>query len=388
MTSEAPRIPLSGNVPGQGLLLVSLALLSLGAVMVYSASAGGSPDVPMAARQEVRHLAYVFIAAIVMALIWRWDYRHLARGRHVGVIATALLILSLFLSTIVLIPGIGSEVNGARRWLRLPIGSYVFSFQPSELLKIALVIFLACWLGHKGEKVRRFAATFLPASALLLLSVGLVVVEDFGTGALIGLIAVAVMAAAGVRWRHLLILLPPAAAGFFFLVVRNPNRWARITAFINPWVEDDARTWQLRQSLIAIGSGGMWGKGLGNGSMKLGFVPEDRTDFIFAIICEELGFVGAALVLALFVLLLVLCWRAATRCGNPVGRLLATGLGFMIGLQAVLHVAVTAGWAPPTGVNLPLVAAGGTSLVLVAAAIGLVVSITAHPGRTAAKERS
>jgi cell division protein FtsW len=132
----------------------------------------------------------------------------------------------------------------------------------------------------------------------------------------------------------------------------------------------------------------MWGKGLGNGSMKLGFVPEDRTDFIFAIICEELGFVGAALVLALFVLLLVLCWRAATRCGNPVGRLLATGLGFMIGLQAVLHVAVTAGWAPPTGVNLPLVAAGGTSLVLVAAAIGLVVSITAHPGRTAAKERS
>jgi len=284
------------------------------------------------------------------------------------------------LSIIVLHPAIGSEINGARRWLRFTVGPYEFSFQPSELLKIALV--------RKGsDQAGRFTTTFLPAAALMGLSVGLVAIEDFGTGALIGLVCVAVMAAAGVRVRHLLLLVPPAAAGFFFLVVCNANRWARITAFLHPWDESNPRTWQLRQSLIAVGSGGTWGKGLGNGSTKLGFLPADRTDFIFSIICEELGFVGAALVLGLFLLLLVLCWRAAANCRNPAGRLLATGLGVMIGVQAVLHVAVTLGCAPPTGINLPLVAAGGTSLVLVAAAIGLVVSVTAHPEDAAAGGR-
>ncbi|MFW6146571.1 MAG: FtsW/RodA/SpoVE family cell cycle protein [Planctomycetota bacterium] len=372
---------LKDNPTGQGLILAGLGLLGLGAVMVYSASAGGTAGGSWAARQEIRHLIYTAIAVGVLGLLWRVDYRWLIRGGAIGVPATALFVVAFILSVIVLIPGIGTEINGARRWLRIPLGAYELSFQPSELLKIALVILLACWLGRRRETIGSFTRTFLPAALLVGACVGVVVVEDFGTGAVIGLVAGCVLLAAGVRWYHLLLLVPPAVGGFVVLVVMNANRWQRIAALRNPW-DNTAATWQLRQSLIAIGSGGWWGKGLGNGTIKLGFLPEDRTDFIFSVICEELGFAGGAMVLGLFGLLVGLCWIAASRA-RGVGRLLATGVGLLVGVQAALHVAVTLGCAPPTGVNLPLVAAGGTSLILVAAALALVVSVTAHDGAAA-----
>ncbi|NLF32612.1 MAG: cell division protein FtsW [Planctomycetes bacterium] len=376
-TQDLGRLPLKDNPTGQGLFLAALGLLGVGAVMVYSASAGGDAGSP-AARQEIRHLAYAAAAMGVMGLLWRVDYRRLARGGTIGTGAVVLFGAAFALSVLVLIPGIGAEFNGARRWLRIPLGAFTLTFQPSELLKIALVILLACWLGRRGEQVRSFRRTFLPAAALVGACVGVVAVQDFDTGAVIGLVGCCLLLVAGVRWYHLLTLVPPAAAGFVVLVVMNANRWQRITAFLHPW-EDTASTWQLRQSLIAVGSGGWWGKGLGNGTTKLGFLPEDRTDFIFSVICEELGFFGGAIVLGLFALIVVFCWIAASR-SRGVGRLLATGVGLTIGAQAVLHAAVAIGCAPPTGVTLPLVAAGGTSLLLVAAALAMVISVTAHRG--------
>ena len=197
--------------------------------------------------------------------------------------------------------------------------------------------------------------------------------------------ASAILVLAGMPWHYLLTLLGPAAAGFYLLVVRVPVRWARILAFVNPWDEASRWTYQVRQSLIAIGSGGMWGKGLGKGQLKLDFLPQDGTDFIFAVICEEMGFMGAVVLLTLIAVVLYLSWRVAARSRDGIGRLLAGGLGVLIVLQALVHVAVNIGAAPPTGMSLPLVSAGGTALLLAAVAMATIVSVSAHtrPGGSA-----
>ena len=384
---EIIRMPLRSDAPGKGLLVVGVALLSLGVVMVYSASAKVTGGAPLLEQMAFRHLIYAVLAAGMMCALWRVDYHLLARGRGMGTAATVLLVAALILAALVLVPGIGAEVKGARRWYHFQIGPVALSFQPSELLKLAVVLALACWLGRPGRDVRSFKRTFLPAVALIGLSVGLVIVEDFGTAAVIGVTAAAVLLLAGVPWYYLATLVPPAAAGFYLMVVRVPARWGRIIAFIDPWDQSSRWTYQGRQSLIAIGSGGLWGKGLGNGSLKLGFLPEDSTDFIFAVICEELGFVGAAILLGLIAMVLYFAWRAACTSGEKTGRLLAGGLGVLLGLQALLHVAGNVGSAPPTGMNLPMVSAGGTALVLAAVAVAVIVSVATHSPEPRAKKK-
>jgi len=375
---DIARVPLRDNPAGHGLLLAALALLAMGVVMVYSASSSVAAEGSWMNRQEGRHLIYAVLAAGVMLLLWRVDYRALAGRKGAGWPATVLLVVSLILSLVVMVPGVGTEVNGARRWFRFGSGIFLLSFQPSELVKIALVAFLACWLGREGRKVRSFTRVFVPAVFLLGVCVASVILEDFGTAAIVGMTAVAMFILAGIPWYYLLTLAPPAAAGVYFLVYRVQFRWARIIAFVNLWDEASRWTYQGRQALIAIGSGGLWGKGLGNGVLKRGFLPEDSTDFIFAILCEELGFVGAAVLLGLIAMLLYLSWRVASRSADRTGRLLAGGMGILITLQALMHVGVNLGSIPPTGLNLPLVSAGGTALVLMASAVAMIVSVSAR----------
>lgn len=375
---EFERLPLRSNPTGQGLLLVGLALLSFGVVMVYSASTSLRVREAWFASAVLRHFMYAGAGGLLMCLLWMVDYHRLARGRRVPVLAGILLLISLCLAVIVLIPGIGAEINGARRWLQIGPRDKGLSFQPSELVKLSLTIFLACWLGRSSVNPRSFWTTFLPVSALIGTCVGLVIIEDFGTAAVIGVTAAAVMLLAGVPWYYLLSVLPAAAMGFYFFVMLVPNRMSRIHAFMNPSNDAVVATYNVQQALIAIGSGGIWGKGLGYGTQKLGYVPEDHTDYIFTVICEELGFVGAALLLGLFLLFLYNSWRASTRAGDKTGSLLSGGLGLLITLQALVHVAVNIGSAPPKGIGLPLVSAGGTSLILIAAAVAVIVSVTAH----------
>lgn len=372
------RLPLPDNAIGQGLLLVAMGLLALGAVMVYSASATVTSSSPWYHRIESRHLVFAALAAMTLLLLWRIDYRMLAAGGALPLWATVLLAVSFLLCIAVLIPGVGAEVNGARRWMRFGSGPYQLSFQPSELLKFSLLIFLACWLGNRAEQVHSFTRTFLPASAVIGLCVGVVVIEDFGTACLIGVAAGAMLLLAAVPWYYLLSYIPPAAAGFYVFVWTNPMRKARILAFVDPWNEASRWTYQIRQALIAVGSGGMFGKGLGSGQLKLGFVPEDSSDCIFSVICEELGFAGAALLMGLLAMMLYLSWRAGSKGPDKAGRLIAGGLGLLIVLQSLMHIGVNMGSLPPTGMNLPLVSAGGTALVVVAAAVGLMISVTAH----------
>jgi cell division protein FtsW len=209
-----------------------------------------------------------------------------------------------------------------------------------------------------------------------------VVSQDFGTAILIVVSSVVTFLLAGGAVLHVLLLLPPAALTVWLLVLQNPSRMQRITAMIDPWSSSNPSAFQARQSLMAILSGGWWGRGPGNGFRKLGYLPEDSTDFIFAVYCEEWGLIGAMLLMGLIAIWIWSVRRAALRGADRFGCVLAGSLGFVIGFQAVLHVAVDLVAAPPTGMGLPFVSAGGTALLNLTAATAVIVSVTAR-SRTA-----
>ncbi len=364
---------LAGEKNGQTMLLTTLALLAIGVVAVYSSSMSLGKTEQWYARREVRHIFYAAAAMLVLFTCWRIDYRRFGAGKSLPILAAILLAVALVLAALVLVPGIGQLVRGSRRWIRIGPPSYGLQFQPSEFVKFALVLFLAAWLATRQEKIRSFTATFIPAMCIISLSIALVITQDFGTAVVIGITACIVMLLAGVPVLYLLALIPPAAGAFYFLVMENANRWARITAMFNP---DDV--YQTKQSLLAIQLGGWFGKGLGCGMQRLGFLPDDSTDFIFAAFCEEWGLVGAGLLMGLFVVWIYVAWRTAARSTNMFGRLLAGGFGVLIALQAVMHIAVAMVVAPPTGMSLPFISAGGTALIIMAAATTMIVSVSSH----------
>jgi cell division protein FtsW len=368
---------------GQGLILATLALIALGVVMVHSALASVARH-PAAWYQRVdyRHTVFAVVGVLTVLLAWRIDYRLLARGRKLPWLAAGLLLIAIVCCVLVYVPGIGHVKNGARRWIRIGPGAYSIGFQPSELLKVALVVFLAAWLTREKTDVKSFVRTFLPAIALVGAGVGLVVVEDFGTGLIIATAAVLTMWLAGVPVLYLLSLVPPGAGAFYVLIMRNPYRLQRIQAMLDPWSTDNISSYQAGQSLMALLKGGWLGCGLGRGTRKLGFLPEDSTDFIFAVFCEEWGFVGAALLMGLLGAWIFCARLAALRSGDRFGRVLAGALGATIALQALLHIAVVQVALPPTGIQFPFVSAGGTLLLLMSAAAAMMVSVTAHAPAT------
>jgi len=371
-------VSLARNKCGRGLVLTALSLLAIGVVMVHSAMASVAAPGQWYTRLDVRHTLFAAAAAVVLLTVWLVDYRRLAgRGRW-PVAAGALLGLSLLCGVLVFVPGIGHSVNGCHRWIRLGPRQFALGFQPSEMIKISLVVFLAAWLSRPGVNVRSFGKTFLPAAGVVAACVGLVITQDFGTSVVIGMAAVVTLILAGVPVLHVLTLLPPAALGAYVFIIQSPHRLARITAMRDIWSPTNPSAYQPRQSMLAILTGGWTGKGLGNGTLKLGFLPEDSTDFIFSGLCEECGFIGAMLLLGLIVLWIRHSWQIALDAGDRFGQVLAGSLGFLIGAQALMHVAVDTAALPPTGMSLPFVSAGGTSLILMAAAAALVVSVSAR----------
>ena len=370
------RLPLRSNPTGQGLILAALGILALGVVVVHSASMSVAPRAPWYSRTEIRHTIFAVLACGILFVGWYFDYRRLMRGRHVPVIPAAALIISLICGLLVFWPGIGWSVGGYHRWIRAGPGEYAIGFQPSELIKLTLIVFLAAWLSRDSADVRSWK-TFLPAVAVIALAVATIVTEDFGMAALICIVTGVTMLLAGVPILYLLGLLPPAAAGFYLFVMRVPHRWVRITAMWNVWHQGDPGTYQPRMSLVTILSGGWLGRGPGAGIQKM-FVPENTTDFIFAVYCEEWGFVGALLLIGLLVLWIWQSRRAAVGAPDKFGRLLAASLGCLVALQAALHIAVNLVVAPPTGISFPFMSAGGTALVTMPLAAALMVSVTAR----------
>lgn len=383
MAMERPPVTPLGwreNPAGLAILLTSVALLVFGVVMVHSAVASVAEPGPWYARRDVRHTLFAGGALILLLLAWRWDYRHLIGRRRLPILLAVLLVLALASVAMVYAPGIGREVGRKWRWIRLGPPEYGIGFQPSELVKLAMVLFLAAWLAHPSARVRSWK-TVVPAMGLIGACAAAVIREDFGTGMMIALCGAAAMFLAGVPWYWLLGFLPPGAAGFYLLVMLDNHRWSRITAFLNPWDESNPCTYQARQSLLAIMTGGWFGQGVGHGMVKRGYLPEGATDFIFSVFCEEWGMAGAMLLIALVVVWLWQARRAAVASGDRFGRLLAGSLGFVIAIQMILHIAVDLVAAPPTGIGLPFISAGGTQLLTTAAATALIISVTAHRWR-------
>jgi cell division protein FtsW len=366
--------------------MVVIVLMAIGTVFVFSASANIGQEFDLQRFYDypgLRQLLFFPLACTIMFTVSRFNYRRFSlEGGWLKSPTCYFLALSIILLIFVLshkffplFTSLVPKKNFHYRWLNIPLGPISVSFQPSELAKWAVVFFVAAACDKFGDEIRLFWKRFIPICSVVGLVVILIIVEDFGTAALISLLAFLMMIIAGARLRHILPPLPVAAIGFYIAVRYSPGRMQRITAFLNPdkWV--DSINYQPSQSLIALGSGGLWGKGLGKGICKYGHLPEDTTDFIFAIIGEELGFLGNAAVIGLFIVFVWLGILVVARCRDRFGQLLGGGIVLAIAIQAILNIGVVTVVLPTKGLPLPFVSAGGTSMLLSAAAVGVLLNI-------------
>jgi cell division protein FtsW len=279
----------------------------------------------------------------------------------------------------VYLPFIGREINGSHRWLEVKLPSVgKVSLQPSEIAKWAVVVMLAWYGARIGERMGRFWTGLLPILAATGAVAGFIVIEDLGTGVLIGAVAAIVLLAVGARWWHLALLAPPAMAALYFAVASSEYRMKRLTAFLDPYADPEKTGFHMIQSMTAVANGEVTGRGLGFGLQKFGYLPEDRTDFLFAVICEELGVAGAAMVVALYIGVLWAGYLVMRREQNMMLKLVALGVLATVGIQALINLAVVTGLGPTKGIALPLLSSGGTGWILTAASLGLVVAIDRH----------
>lgn len=353
-------------------------LLCIGVVTVLSAQSGlelknnlANPAILNLATLKL--IGYVVIALIAMVAVSRIDYRWFGQPWWLGIRpVTWMLLVSTVLVGLTLVPHVGMELNGRRRWLSLGMG---ISFQPSELAKLALVLWLAERFGTGRKSVRKFWFGLLPAGIVMAAVCGLVAKEDFGTGALMGLVSLSLMTAAGMHLIYLVMLMGGAGAGVYALIIRESYRMERLKAHKDIWADAMGKGYQAVQSLLAIAGGGWMGVGFGAGMQKFGYLPENQSDFVFATICEEMGFFGAVIVILLFA---VIVWQGAcivNSCKDDFGKLAGLGIALTVGLQAAMNIAVVTVLVPTKGISLPLVSAGGTSLIVTAAAVGLLASV-------------
>jgi len=370
---------------------VVVLLMAFGTVFVFSASANISHQLNL--RQfynfrAARQILFFPVAVIIIYAVSCFNYRtfSLAKG-WLRSPTVYLLVLGIVLLIVVLIPQFGTEVNRARRWLRISAGPVSVSFQPSEMAKWALIFFLAAFCDKFNASLKLYWKKFIPACLVIVLVAGLVITEDFGTAAFISLLGFVMLLMAGAKWWHVLTLVPFGALGFCVALFRSPSRLQRIAAFLDPEKWAGSAAYQANQSLIALGSGGLWGKGLGRGICKYGHLPEDTTDFIFAVIGEELGFIGLIGIIALYIVFVWLGILVVVRCRDPFGRLLAAGIVLTIGIQAVLNIGVVTVVLPTKGIPLPFVSAGGTGILLSAAAVGVLVNIAKQSPRIQGQEK-
>lgn len=362
----------------RGLLVCFVALLACGLLVLYAASFYNAQDKGSALSEVISQLMGIAAGAVLMLFLLNIDYRVLARPR----IAASLMLASIALLVLVAIPGIGRMLNGSRRWLRIgPI-----SFQPSELAKYASILFLARLLSRKNHDVTRFFRGLVPAFLFPGLLFLLILLQpNLSTAGSILIVSAVMVMAAGAKWRHLgLIGLAGVALGAYY-AMSEPYRRARLMSFRDPFAYLGNEGYQLSQSLLAFGSGGLFGMGLGKGRQKYAFLPYPESDFIFAVVGEDLGFIGCILILALFMAFVFFGLRVAIRCQDRFGSLLAGGITAMIGVQTVMNVAVVIGLMPTTGLPLPFFSSGGTSVSILMGATAILMNISADTNRGAQK---
>ncbi|HNV24164.1 MAG TPA: putative lipid II flippase FtsW [Candidatus Omnitrophota bacterium] len=350
------------------LAIMVLCLISFGIVMIYSASG-------IFALKELkdsmyflnRHLIFLFIGGILTIVMMSFDYRELKRW------IKPLLILSIILLVLVLIPGIGKASSGARRWFKIGF----FSFQPSEFVKLVVLIYMADFLSRKQAKVSDLWRGFLPPFFVMGVICLLVVKQpDLGNAVLIASSIFVMLFIAGTRISYLGAIVMMAIPALYFLITKVAYRMKRIISFIDPWKDSLGVGFQLTQSQIALGAGGLWGVGLGHSTQKLFYLPAAHTDFIFSIIGEELGLLGTLIVIFLFMGFIWQGARIAKRTTDSFGYFLATGIVAMLGMQAVVNIGVSIGALPTKGLPLPFISYGGSALIFNMMAVGILLNIS------------
>jgi len=351
------------------LIIVStLILLCIGIVIVYSASAILADQKWGDAFFYVkRQLIFGCLGVIMMFVMMRYDYKKLQR------LAKPALILCFVFLGLVLIPGVGVVRGGSRAWLG--IGS--FGIQPSEFAKIGLILFFANWMSRNRQNMPSFFRGLIPPLVIACLAVGLIMLEpDLGQSTVLFGTTVIMIFAAGARVRHLLGLGSLGIPVFAAMIAVAPYRLDRVISFLDPWKYPLNEGYHIIQSLYALGPGGLLGLGLGHSRQKFLYLPEPQTDFVFAILGEELGFIGGAMVLLLFLFLLWRGVRTAITAPDSFGSLLAIGITGMIAVQVIINIGVVTGSMPVTGITLPFISYGGSSLTLMLTGVGVLLNIS------------
>lgn len=351
----------------QSLGVITAILVAAGIVMIYSSSAIQAQDTYHNRWYFLeRHLAYVALAGVIGAFVLAMDYQWLRRNLRWLLLVSGVLLLA------VLVPGIGYEVSGARRWFRLGF----LSFQPSELAQVAVILYLADVLARKQDRLRSFVHGFLPPMLILGTFVGLMLLQpDLGTSVALASVVFLMLFVSGIELIHLGPTIASAFPVLAILIISKPYRMRRMLAFANPWADPYGAGFQLIQSLVAVGTGGIWGVGLGQSRQKLFYLPAAHTDFIFSVIAEELGLIGATAVLGLFLAFVWTGVRIALRTTDLFTQLACLGLTGLIGFKALMHMAVATGMVPTKGLPLPFVSYGGTSLVFNLMIVALVLNM-------------
>ena len=347
------------------LLIITGILILIGTVMVFSSSVVMA-DIRWQAPYSffVKQIIWVIMGSAVMIFFTQFDYKNIQKYSRV------ILALSVILLVVVLV--IGTQKGGARRWLRFGF----LSFEPSEFSKLAIILALADYFDRKKSQIRKLGS-ILPAFLIIVIPVGLISLQpDLGIPIVIVTVSLLLMYAAGAKFSNVfgifLIFIP-----FVIIeILRKPYRIERVKNFISSWGGIESASYQINQSILALGSGGFWGKGLAASSMKLFYLPEPHTDFIFPVIGEELGFVGVLTLIGLFVFFAWRGWKISRNTQNFFGALLALGFTWLIVFQALFNMGVATGIFPAKGLPLPFVSFGGTSLIFNLASVGILLNIS------------
>jgi cell division protein FtsW len=357
------------SVKFDGYILIAVGLLLIfGILMVYSASNAFSREqFGDSLHYLKRHLIYCGIGLILMFAAMRIDFWHYQR------LAWLMVALSLILLVLVLIPGIGVKIGGSTRWIK--IGS--FTFQPVEIAKLTLIVYMARFLSKENDNVKSFKRGILPFLIIISVYLGLLCAQpDFGSVILIVFLAFLLLFIGGAKVLHLVSLGSVAVIFIVVGVLLAPYRLQRVLTFINPGDDPEGTGYHVIQSLYALGSGGVLGTGLGEGVQKLQYLPTPHTDSIFSVIGEELGFLGASILVILF---MIVVWRGihiSLKIDERFGSLLAVGISCLIGIQTIINVGVATGSLPSKGITLPFISFGGSSLLMSLIAIGILLNIS------------
>ena len=352
-------------------LLIGVVVISiLGLLMIYSASYIWSEykfDDPF--KYVKNQGLFLIVGIFLMICISKIDYHIYLKKANI------ILIICLSLLVLVLIPGIGTVRNGSRSWFG--IGS--FGIQPSEFAKLGLIIFTSKYLSKNDKAMKDIKKGVLPILGLTLLTFGLIMLQpDFGTGTILVMSIIGILFVGGVSMKFFIKIGLVGVIGVVGLVVAAPYRLSRILSFLNPWSDPLGSGFQIIQSLYAIGPGGLFGFGIGNSRQKHFFLPEPQTDFIFSILSEELGFMGCLIVVGLFILICYSGFKISKNCDDLFGKYLSFGIIFQISFQACLNLMVVTGLIPVTGVTLPFLSYGGSSLLITLCSIGVVLNISRY----------